>query len=43
MLNGIQECLSRHKGEEVVEIDLYDPLDEDSCYDNFDIKVEQLS
>lgn len=28
MLNDIQECLSRHKGEEVVEIDLYDPLDE---------------
>lgn len=43
LLNDIARYLSDHREDDTVEIDLYDPLGNEACYDNWEIKIERFS
>lgn len=43
LMDDITHYLSNHKEGDAVEIDLYDPLGNEACYDNWEIKIEHFS
>lgn len=42
MIGDLSSFFEAHRDEESVVLDLYDPLDEDACYDNGEIVCERL-